>query len=210
MDQGSRISLLSELSRIDYLPRDYIFNVSNALKTKRKDNPKLNTEALPGSEVLVSLLERTGYDIQRKVLKTLESSHPESARTIKNKLLSIDTLRYLREGQLLEVILSLKHEELIQFLKGAPAEITKAIFEKAPKDLVIELEEELQIVTTLSREEYQSAERKLLNRMKIMANEGQINLLETNERMFSDAAFDPGFVQGQPSGNNKQGLYSRT
>lgn len=49
LDQDVRLNLLSELSRIDYLPRDYIFNVANALKRKRRENPRLNTEALPGS-----------------------------------------------------------------------------------------------------------------------------------------------------------------
>ena len=195
MNPDIRMKLLTELTRIDYLPRDYIFNVATALKRKKKDNPKLNTEALPGSEVLVSLLERTGQDLQRTVVKSLEASNPESARTVKGKLVSIDTLRYLRDGQLLEVVLNLKHEELIQFLKGTSSEIRSVIFSKAPKELSIELEEELAQLVSVTRESYQAMERKVLNRMKIMANEGQINLIETNDRMFSDAAHQSAFIQ---------------
>lgn len=182
-DEESRMKLLTELSRIDYLPRDYIFNVANALKRKRRENPKLNTEALPGSEVLLSLLERTDVTTQRSVLKNLELTNPESARTVKSKLVSIDTLRHLRDGQLLEVILSLRHDELIQFLKGAPDTIRASIFAKAPKDLVAELDEELTSASLISREGYQAVERKVLNRMKMMATEGVVNLVETNDRM---------------------------
>ncbi|MBI2712300.1 MAG: hypothetical protein HYX41_05505 [Bdellovibrio sp.] len=195
MDQEIRMQLLNELSRIDYLPRDYIFNVANALKRKRRDNPKLNTEALPGSDVLVGLLERTGQDLQKTVVKNLEISNPDSARTVKAKLVSMDTLRYLRDGQLLEVILSLKHEELIQFLKGAPDEIRKIIFVKSPKELVEELEEEIAHASVLSRETYQNVERKILNRIKVLANDGHINLIETNERMFSEGTPEPNVVQ---------------
>lgn len=207
LDEDTRMKLLAELSRIDYLPRDYIFNVSNALKRKRRDNPKLNTEALPGSEVLVSLLERTGTTMQRTVVQSLETSNPESARLIKSKLVSIDTLRYLRDGQLLEVVLSLRHDELLQFLKGASESIRNAIFAKSPKELVIELEEELVHSPTPSRETYQAVERKVLNRMKLMANDGLINLIETNERMFSDGSADNGFVAGGPAkaGNGEGG-----
>lgn len=194
MDPEYRMQLLAELSRIDYLPRDYIFNVAAALKRKRKENPRLNTEALPGSEVLVSLLERTGQEMQKTVVRTLEVSNPESARTVKGKLVSIETLHYLRDGQLLEVILNLRHDELLQFLKGAPNEVRGVIFSKAPKDLVAELEEELGQIGLVSREIYQAIERKILNRMKIMANEGQINLLETNERMFANQGTASGFV----------------
>lgn len=188
LDESSRLQLMAELSRIDYLPRDYVFNVAQALKRKRRDNPKLNTEALPGSEVLVGLLERTPEDMQRSVIKSLEGTHPDSARLIKGKLVSVDTLRYLRDGQLLEVVLSLKHEELLHFLKGAPQELRNHIFSKAPKDLGAELDEELESIPGVGREVYQAVERKILNRMKVMANEGLINLGETNERMFNEGS----------------------
>ncbi len=207
MDPELRTQLLGELSRIDYLPRDYIFNVANALKRKRKENPKLNTEALPGSEVLISLLERTGQNLQKTIIKNLESTNPDSARTIKGKLVSVETLKYLRDGQLLEVILSLKHEELMHFLKGTSQDILKIILAKSPKELAIELEEELAQISPVSRESYHAVERKILNRMKTMSNEGQINLIETNERMFSESPRNPAFVQsvpGTPETNNSR------
>lgn len=204
LDEDSRMKLLTELSRIDYLPRDFIFNVANALKRKRRDNPKLNTEALPGSEVLVTLLEKTGTEMQRTVVKNLEVSNPDSARTIKSKLVSMDTLRFLRDNQLLEVVLSLKHEELLHFLKGAPELTRTAVYAKSPKELVIELEEELANLHTLSRETYLAVERKVLNRMKIMANDGLINLVEVNERMFQEEGGSTVFIatgagEGGPS-----------
>jgi flagellar motor switch protein FliG len=187
LDEDCRMKLLAELSRIDYLPRDYVFNVANALKRKRRENPRLNTEALPGSEVLVSLLERTGTGLQRDVMKNLEASSPDSARNVKGKLVSVETLRYLRDGQLLEVVLSLRHDELIQFLKAAPPAVRDAIFAKSPRELAIELEDEVASVSQVNRETYFAIERKILNRMKLMANDGLINLVETNERMFTEA-----------------------
>ena len=49
-----------------------------------------------------------------------------------------------------------------------------------------------------SKEAYQGSERKVLNRIKIMSNEGLINLVETNERMFARMAGDTSFVDSQP------------
>ncbi len=186
LEPSFRLSLLTELSRIDHLPREYIMNVAHALRRKKKENPKMNTESLPGSEVLVSLLEKTSSEMQKSVIDLLESTHPENAKTLMSKLVSTETLRYMRDAQLLEVVLSLKHEELIQFLKGSTDSMRQNIFAKAPRELVIELEEELTLVSTLSRDTYQAIERKVLNKLKIMANEGTFNLLETNERMFAD------------------------
>ncbi len=199
MEPDHRMRLLTELSRIDYLPRDYIYNVANALKRKRRENPKLNTEALPGSDVLLNLLERTTWDVQRNVIRNLELSNPDSARMIKAKLISVDTLCHLRDGQLLEVVLSLRHDELLLFLKGAPEHVRQAIFTKSPRDLTADLEEELSQVKPLSREAYAGIERKVLNRLKIMANEGLINLVETNDRMLSEGAYAPASYAGAGS-----------
>lgn len=185
LDEDTRMKLLHELSRIDYLPRDYISNVASALKRKRHENPRLNTEALPGSDVLISLLERSDRSMQLNVLKNLERSNPESARVVKSKLVSLTTLHYLRDGQILEVVLSLKHDELLVFLKGANSEIRDMIIARSPRDLSDELAEELDAMPAISREAYQNTERKIINRIKLMANEGLINLAEANELLLA-------------------------
>jgi hypothetical protein len=186
LDDQTKMKLYSELSRIDYLPRDYIFNVANALKRKRVENPKLNTEVLPGSDVLVNLLERTSQDTQRSVIQSLVNTNPESARLVKGKLISVDTLMYLRDNHLLEVVLGLKHEELLNFLRGAPGYLKDTIYSKCPAELVAELEEEIATAKESGREGYSNVARKILNRIKIMANDGVVNLTETNERMFGE------------------------
>src|SRR5207302_1289470 len=107
---------------------------------------------------------------------------------IKNETLTVKAVvltqcdpqkRATRDAQLLEVVLSLKHDELLQFLRGTANEIRGAIFAKSPKELAAELEEELAQIPVPNREAYQTIERKILNRMKIMAGEGIINLIET-------------------------------
>ena len=73
--------------------------------------------------------------LQQVVIRNLEVTNPDSARTVKGKLVCLDTLRFLRDGQLLEVVLSLSHDELLQFLKGCPTEVRQSIFAKSPKEL---------------------------------------------------------------------------
>jgi flagellar motor switch protein FliG len=188
LDEASRMKLLDELSRIDYLPKDYIHNVAAALKRKRRENPRLNTEALPGSDVLLTLLEKAESQMARGVLKNLESTNPDTARMIKGRLVTLETLQYLKDSHLLEVVLSLKHDELLTFLKGAPVEVRSTIYAKSPKDLVADIEEELETTQPLTRDAYIAIERKILNRIKVMVNEGQINLVDVNERMLVNGA----------------------
>jgi flagellar motor switch protein FliG len=119
-------------------------------------------------------------------MKNLSISHPESARSIKSKLVSMETIRFLRENHMLDVLLGIKHDELLHFLHGVPDEVRRHVLAKAPKDLVAELEEELETLPPAGRDVYLAVERKVLNRIKLMAQEGTINLLDTNERMFAE------------------------
>ena len=186
-DEITRIKLMTELSRIDHLPKNYIHNVASALRRKKLENPKLNTEALPGTDVLVSFLEKSDIATQRTIVHQLMSNAGGDAlQNLKSKLVSIETLRFVKDQQLTEVITSVKHDELVQFLKGCNADVRNAVLNKAPADLSADLSDGLNLSENVSREAYVAVERKVLNRMKVLANNGQINIAEVNERIFSE------------------------
>ena len=186
-DEVVRMKLMSELSRIDHLPKNYIYNVSSALRRKKAENPKLNTEALPGTDVLVSFLEKSNIDTQRTIVHELMSSAGTDALSnLKAKLVSIETLRFIKDQQMTEVITHIKHDELVQFLKGCSAEVRIAVLNKAPHDLAAEINDDITMTEPVGREAYAAVERKVLNRMKVLANNGQINISEVNEKIFAE------------------------
>ena len=186
-DDQTQIKLMAELSRIDNLPKSYIHNVAAALRRKKIENPKLNTEALPGTDVLVSFLERSNMETQRNIVQQLmANSGSDAIYNLRAKLVSAETLRYLRDQVMTEIVSSIKHDEMIQFLKGCAEDIRMAVLSKVPRDLGDELSEELVLAESVSREVYTAVERKVLNRIKTMANSGSINLSEVNERMFAE------------------------
>lgn len=186
-DEAIRLKLMTELSRIDHLPKNYIYNVATALRRKKMENPKLNTEALPGTDVLVTFLEKADIQTQRTIVHQLMSTTGgEALQNLKSKLVSIETLRFIRDQQLVEVITNVKHDELVQFLKGCSEEVRQSVLHKVPADLSADLSDGIRMSEAVSKESYLAVERKLLNRMKIMANNSQINISEVNERIFAE------------------------
>ena len=186
-DEQTQIKLMAELSRIDNLPKNYIHNVASALRRKKLENPKLNTEALPGTDVLVSFLERSTMEAQRNIIHQLISnSGGEALINLKAKLVSVETLRYLKDQQLTEVITSIKHDEMVHFMKGCNEDVRNSIMNKVPRDLADDLGEELVMAEGVSKDVFATVERKVLNRIKTMANSGQINLSDVNERIFAE------------------------
>ena len=186
-DEITRLKLMTELSRIDHLPKNYIYNVASALRRKKMENPKLNTEALPGTDVLVSFLEKADMLTQRTIVhQLLSSAGTDALQNLKSKLVSIETLRFLKDRQITEVLTSVKHAELIQFLKGCNLDVKNTVLGKIPSELSAELTEGMSLSENVTQESYIAIERKVLNRIKVLANNGQINITEVNERIFAE------------------------
>ena len=193
-DDLNRIKLMTELSRIDHLPKNYIFNVASALRRKKAENPKLNTEALPGTDVLVGFLEKASVDTQRTIIHQLMSSAGgDVLNNLKSKLASVESLRFIRDTQLMEVVTHIKHDELLQFLKGCSKDVRESILSKVSQDLSAELSDGLSLSEPVVKDTYIAVERKVINRIKVLANQGLISLTEVNERMFAE---EFGFNQG--------------
>jgi len=188
LDEDMRARLMTELARIDHLPKAYIAQVSDQLRRKLQSQPQLNTEILPGSDILVDLLEKSKPSQQRNLIRSMGddigTGSDSTLRVLKKKMISLDTLSYLDSHVALDVVLGLPHQELVQFLKICPTETRDAILHKSPSDLRADLIEELPHAVAPSRETYERIEQKILNRIKVMAKDGSIDLYETNSRMF--------------------------
>jgi hypothetical protein len=74
----------------------------------------------------------------------------------------------------------------VQFLKACSVEVRESILNKAPAEMAADLKDGINLSENVSKETYLSVERKLLNRMKVLANNGQFNIAAINERIFTE------------------------
>lgn len=183
VEPDARLKLMNELSRMDYLPKDYIKNIANALERKSKDNPKFNTESISSSEILVQLLESSDRDMQNEVFRSLEAEHPNQARRIQSQFVTLDSLRFLPDGKLVEVLLALKHDELLTLFKSMRGDLAEQLMNQLPSDLAGDLNEELASTTQPSREQSSVVERKVIHRVRNLGRDRQIDLEEINRQL---------------------------
>jgi len=187
MYQGSsRMLLMSELCRADAIPKEYLANVAQALARKVQHRPEFDTENLRSSDILLDLMERSNLDEQRRLMGNLAANNADAARGIRMKLITVETLPYLKDGHLLEIILGLDREDLLGFLMGAPDHVRDILLSKAPHELADSWVEDLRYMASVDEAHYRMAEMKVLGRVKSLANNGAISLLDTNEIIFSD------------------------
>lgn len=190
MYQGdSKMSLMGELCKADAIPKEYLSNVALALSRKVSSRPEFDTQNLRASEVLVDLMEKADLQEQRQLMQNLQDSNSEAARGIKMRLVTVEMLPFLKDGHLLEIILGMEREELLGFLKGTRSHIRDLLINKAPPELSDSWVEDLTYMATVDESLYRLAEMNILRRVRNLANNGAISILEINEIIFS--AHDP-------------------
>lgn len=182
---NAKIKLLEELSQAEAIPREFLFNVAQALQKKIQSRSEFDTEQLRSSDILLDLLERSNLRDQRRLMQTLERNNPETARGLKLKLVTVEMLSYLKDGHLLEVILGMEREDLLAFLVGCPEHIRDILLRKAPEELAQSWIEDIRNISGIDDNAYRTAEVKIKARLRGLANNGAISMLDINELIYS-------------------------
>jgi flagellar motor switch protein FliG len=181
----ARIRLLEELSHAEAIPREFLFNVAQALQKKIQSRSEFDTEQVRSSDILLDLLERADLRDQRRLMQTLERNNPDTVRGLKLKLVTVEMMRYLKDGHLLELILGMEREDLMAFLIGCEEHIRDLLLRKAPEELAQSWIEDIRNISALDDNAYRTAELKIKARLRGLANNGSISLLDINELIYS-------------------------
>ncbi len=183
-----KVDLMRELCRADAIPKEYLSNVAKALHKKVTSRPEFDTENLRSSDILLDLLEKAELSEQRGLMQNLVETNPDAARGIKIKLVTVEIMPYLKDGHLLEIIMGMEREDLLTFLAGTREHIRALILSKAPDELANSWIEDLTNVRGFDEQSFRLVEMKVLGRIRALANNGVINLLDINDMIFNKSA----------------------
>lgn len=195
----SKTALMRELCRADAIPKDFLLNVAKALHKKVLARPEFDTENLRSSDILLDLMERADLAEQRNLMRDLARTNPDAARGIKLKLVTIETLSYLKDGHLLELVLGMDRQNLLVFLAGTREHIRDLFLQKVPGELAQSWVEELEQINGVDEQAYRLEELKIIGRVRQLANNGAINILNVNEMIFDQSSGSEGAL-GQEAG----------
>lgn len=182
----TKVSLMNELSSAEAIPKEFLFNVAKVLTKKITGRPEFDTENLRTSDILIDLLEKSPLNEQKALMKTLQANNQETFRSIKMKLVTIHMLPFLKDGHLLELILGMDREDLLIFLAEVEDGIRDLILRKAPEELSDSWIEDMENMASIDENAYRLTEMKVLNRIRNLANNGVISLLDINTMIFDD------------------------
>jgi flagellar motor switch protein FliG len=180
----AKLGLMKELCQGEAIPRDFLANVARAMQKKIRAKPEFDTENVRSNDILLDLLERSDFAAQVRLIADLQENNPDASRSIKKRLVTVHILKFLKEGQLLEIILGMDRNDLLIFLAGAEEDISRLLLSKAPDELAESWREDLASMSGIDGGKYRVVEMQILGRLRNMAGNGMFNLLEINELIY--------------------------
>lgn len=183
---SNRVELMKELSKADAIPKEYLANVAKALHKKVMSKPQFDTQSLRSSDILLDLIERSTLKEQRSLMTRLVETNADAARAIKIKLVTLEMLPYLKDGLLLELVLGMEREDLLTFLAGTREHIRELLLSHAPRELSESWLEDLENVARIDDSKYRLVEITILNKIRLFASTGAINIMDINDMLFAE------------------------
>lgn len=181
-----KIKLLKELCRAEAFTKDYLYTVGMALQKKVTSSPEFDTQNLRTTDILFELLEKSNFEEQRALMTSLVATNPDAARSIKLKLVTLEVLMYLKDGQILEIVLGIDRSDMLIFLRGTKDYIRDLLFSKVPEELAMSWNEELMNLGMVDEQAYKLGEMRIFSKIRHLASNGMINLIAINDILFAE------------------------
>ena len=129
---------------------------------------------------VAELLNAVGRDAETKILSTLEEANPNLAQKIRDRMFTFDDLTKIESRQMQLVLKELDPEDLVLALKTASDAVKELIFSSMSSNAADTLREDLENLGLKKRGDVETAQLKIVQQARKLAEEGKIVLMDSD------------------------------
>ena len=129
---------------------------------------------------VAELLNAVGRDAETKILSTLEEANPNLTRKIRDRMFTFDDLTQIDSRQMQLVLKELDPEDLVLALKTASDAVKELIFSSMSPNAADTLREDLENLGLKKRGDVETAQLKIVQQARKLAEEGKIVLMDSD------------------------------
>ena len=159
------------------VPYEGILSIAADLREKSLQLPSGVEYQKGGGENLAKMIEMMGMRAGQQFFEKLQRENPDLAKEVKKHHLQFADLKYIPSDELREIFKGIEARDIALSLKGQNKELVDKIINVQPEKMRMILEDEMQFVQEPQlRRVVESAQNRVLNRLREMSDEGKINL----------------------------------
>jgi len=170
-----RAEVLMRMSNLGDISPNIIKKVSAILETKLESLMGYKVE-IGGVRYVAEIFNRLGQKAAKSTIKYIEQVNNELAEEIKEKMFTFEDIGKLDNNSIREILKEVDKNSLMVALKGSPEELKQKFLINMSQRAAQAFEEELQFLGPVKVKEVESAQRKVVEVVQRLIEEGKISV----------------------------------
>lgn len=174
MPEERRAEVVLRMARMNAVSPEVLARVEEVLKERIRRQGKLVSNQIDGRGVLASILRHMDLDGERAVLSSLEEEDPELAKSIRDRLFTIDSILAIDDRDLQPVLTEFTEREIACILVGQAERVRTKLLRNVSERRAKEISEEYVHQADIPQKEVSDVQRRFLDHLRHLASEGAI------------------------------------
>ncbi|HEY6490475.1 MAG: flagellar motor switch protein FliG [Terracidiphilus sp.] len=186
LSEDHKVVAIQRLAEMRQFSPEMAQKVAHILHRRLESMGDTARKSYSGFKAVADLLNRLQADQAKKILESIEESHPELALGIRNLMFTFEDLITVPPATIREIVAGVDKKLLAMALRGANEELRAQMFKAMSSRAVEMLKEDMEILGPVRSREVAQAQQEILNLARHMEAEGKVVLkLETGEEMLA-------------------------
>jgi flagellar motor switch protein FliG len=176
-----QFEIIRRMATLKNVPQEYIEEVARTLEKELVGGATAD-QNIGGTGMIAEILNRMNRSVESAIMAVLEDSDPELATQIRGLMFTFDDVLRLDDRSLQEILKEITTEDLGRALKLVDEEMREKIYRNMSKRGAEMLKEDIEMLPPTRLSEVEASQRKILDAVKRLENEGRIIVLRSGER----------------------------
>jgi len=175
-----RSEVAMRMAKLGDISPSVIKRVSAVLESKLESLASYKVE-VGGPRAVADVFNRLGAKSSKATLATIEQQDEELANLIKDMMFTFEDIVSLDKNAIAEILKEVDKAELMLALKSAPEELKEKFFSAMSERAREAFEEEMQFLGAVKMKDVETAQRKIVESVNVLAEAGTIQMGSTEE-----------------------------
>lgn len=181
MPDERRAEVVLRMARMNAVSPEVLERVEEVLKERIRRQGKLVSNQIDGRGVLASILRYMDLDAERSVLDSLADEDPELAKSIRDRLFTIDSILAIDDRDLQEVLTEFTEREIACVLVGQAERIRSKLLRNVSERRARDVSEEYVHQADIPQKEVSDVQRRFLDHLRRCAEDGSILVRDSED-----------------------------
>ncbi|NBB90882.1 MAG: hypothetical protein GVY23_06705 [Spirochaetes bacterium] len=181
MSEERRAEVVLRMARMNAVAPDVLARVEEVLKERIRRHGKFVSNEIDGRGVLASILRHMDLDGERAVLDSLAEQDPELARSIRDRLFTIDSILAMHDRDLQPVLTEFTEREIACVLAGQAERVRTKLLRNVSERRAKDVSEEYVHQADIPQKEVSDVQRRFLEHLRRLAEEGAILVRDSDD-----------------------------